>query len=31
MQEDLFAGLKCQPGFVCTRQELSDDLRSLFQ
>ncbi|KAK9809832.1 hypothetical protein WJX72_000025 [[Myrmecia] bisecta] len=29
--DDLFAGLKCQPGFSCSRVELSDDLRSLFQ
>lgn len=30
-QEDLFAGLKCQPGFDCTREEVSEDLRTLFQ
>lgn len=30
-QEELFAGLNCQPGFVCTRAELSQDLRSLLQ
>jgi len=28
-QEELFAGLNCQPGFVCTRTELSQDLRTL--
>lgn len=31
MQEELFAGLNCQPGFVCSRSELSQDLRSLLQ
>ena len=30
-QEELFAGLNCQPGFVCSRSELSQDLRSLLQ
>ena len=30
-QEELFAGLNCQPGFVCTRSELSQDLRALLQ
>ena len=30
-QEELFAGLNCQPGFVCTRSELSQDLRTLLQ
>ena len=30
-EEELFAGLKCQPGFVCTRSELSQDLRALLQ
>jgi hypothetical protein len=30
-QEELFAGLNCQPGFICTRTELSQDLRSLLQ
>ena len=28
-QDELFAGLKCQPGFVCSRPELSEDLRTL--
>ena len=28
-EEELFANLKCQPGFKCTRQELSEDLRTL--
>ena len=31
MQEELFAGLNCQPGFVCSRSELSQDLRTLLQ
>ena len=31
VQEELFAGLNCQPGFVCTRSELSQDLRALLQ
>lgn len=31
LQDELFAGLKCQPGFVCTRPELSEDLRTLLQ
>ena len=31
MQEELFAGLNCQPGFVCSRSELSQDLRALLQ
>lgn len=30
-EDELFAGLKCQPGFVCTRPELSEDLRTLLQ
>lgn len=30
-QEELFAGLNCQPGFVCSRSELSQDLRALLQ
>ena len=30
-QEELFAGLNCQPGFVCSRSELSQDLRTLLQ
>ncbi len=29
MQEDLFAGLVCQPGFPVTKQELQEDLRTL--
>lgn len=28
-EEELFANLKCQPGFRCTRAELADDLRTL--
>ena len=28
-QDELFAGLKCQPGFICSRPELSEDLRTL--
>lgn len=31
LQEELFAGLHCQPGFVCSRTELSKDLRALLQ
>ena len=31
VQEELFAGLNCQPGFVCSRSELSQDLRALLQ
>ncbi|BDA41547.1 Protein TOC75, chloroplastic [Coccomyxa sp. Obi] len=30
-EEELFAGLNCQPGFVCSRSELSQDLRTLLQ
>ncbi len=29
LQEDLFAGLLCQPGFRCTRKDLQEDLRTL--
>ena len=28
-QEELFAGLHCQPGFPCTRADLAEDLRQL--
>jgi len=28
-EEELFANLKCQPGFRCSRAELSEDLRTL--
>ena len=31
LQDELFAGLKCQPGFTCSRPELSEDLRTLLQ
>lgn len=31
MQDELFAGLNCQPGFPCSRQELSQDLKTLLQ
>lgn len=30
-KEDLLAGLKCQPGFTCTKEDLSEDLRQLFK
>eukprot|EP01025_Chloroclados_australasicus_P034661 TRINITY_DN3540_c0_g2_i1.p1 TRINITY_DN3540_c0_g2~~TRINITY_DN3540_c0_g2_i1.p1 ORF type:complete len:699 (-),score=90.17 TRINITY_DN3540_c0_g2_i1:73-2169(-) len=30
-QEDLLAGLKCQPGFYCSRSDMSADLRTLLQ
>ncbi|KAL0049777.1 hypothetical protein WJX82_009734 [Trebouxia sp. C0006] len=28
-EDELFASLRCQPNFPCTRQELSEDLKSL--
>eukprot|EP00884_Botryococcus_braunii_P006605 jgi/Botrbrau1/15946/Bobra.0260s0007.1 len=28
-EEDLFAGLVCQPGFRCTKKDLQEDLRTL--
>ena len=28
-QDELFASLRCQPNFPCTRAELSEDLKSL--
>lgn len=31
MQEDLLAGLKCQPGFMCKKSDLSEDLRQLYK
>lgn len=30
-EDELFAGLKCQPGFDCSRADVSEDLRTLFQ
>jgi hypothetical protein len=29
-EEDLFAGLNCQPGFACSRAELSQDIKQLY-
>ena len=29
-EEDLFASLNCQPGFSCTRAELSQDIKQLY-
>ena len=29
-EEDLFASLNCQPGFPCTRAELSQDIKQLY-
>ena len=28
-QDELFASLRCQPNFPCTRAELSEDLKTL--